>query len=212
LLERHDSLIILGGFVRRALNENAESLSEDRLIDLDVVGFFGKGWRERMADVPGVIARTPLGGVRIRPEPGFLSGIKWVDVWDVRDNINIRLFHLKPTIENVILGGPLNLDRIGFDVSAKSVLDGGCLIGLQKQRVVYDPIWEYLPHIQLFRGVSLCERLLYEPDASLFKLARNVNWRESRPAIREYFADNGYDDTSLRRCEEILLTWVRGRG
>ncbi|MGP8198084.1 MAG: hypothetical protein ACLQU4_01105 [Limisphaerales bacterium] len=209
LVERQASFFVLGGFVRQAIHKIGRGCSQRAATDLDVVGFFKAGWRGRVATRGSTMVETPLGGIRLLLKgKNMVAGIKWIDIWDVRDNINVRLFRLKPSVENVVLGGPLNLDRIAFDVRTNMLMDGGCLDGLKREIVTYDPIWEYLPYIQLFRACLLCERLNFKPDRSVLELAQTVNWRRHRAAIGNYLRSNGYHDAKIKHCENLLSTWV----
>lgn len=207
-LVQEGGIFILGGYIRRIL-QKLSGLGESPPSDLDVVAFFKEGWCNEVVKFADKVTKTPLGGVRwILDGKRFSTELKWVDVWDIRDNINIRLQGIEPCIENVILGGPLNLDRICFNVKNNTLLDAGCLNGLKNRKIIYNPPWEYLPHIQLFRGCLFCERLKFDADYSLKILSHNCKWADLIPGIKNYFDGNACEEAMFTRCLKRVTEWA----
>jgi hypothetical protein len=109
---------VVGGFPRDLIR-----LENDRDVepkDVDVVVDTADLARE-LAAMRGRRETTPLGGFRWTP-PG--SRVP-VDIWQLADTIWIRELHLKPTIESLLAGVDLDMDRaaISLDGSDERVDD-----------------------------------------------------------------------------------------
>lgn len=188
-LPARSCLFLVGGYLRRCVRARLEGIVET-LGDLDVIVDTMIPLNLSSRALSGPVSKNYFGGYRWHPQGPFRS----VDIWRLQDHYSIRRFCCDPTIEEVINGMPLNIDRAVIDIESGEVIDGGMIQAIREKRIRFDAPYRYLDHIQAARAFIMQRKTAYKLDESVALLFRSRAWHpsERRRDLESYLMANDY--------------------
>jgi hypothetical protein len=198
-------LILMGGFLRDAFIAANGTPPEPHDIDF-IVDIDPRTLSQTVDRTSWEISRTYFGGYR-----WHRAGSVTVDFWALSSNHNVRIHGLRPSLANALYACPFNVDRIAYDVNARTLHDGGCLAGISAKTLIFDGRRPYLLHVQAARAALLMTKLQLRPHSSVLDLIRASAWESHRDEVIDYLANNGYDTVVRRASLELLESLSPGK-
>lgn len=199
-------LFLVGGYLRRCVRARLEGTIET-LGDLDVIVDAPIPLLLSSGALSAPVSTNYFGGYRWHPPGPF----RYVDIWRLQDHYSIRRFCCDPTIEEVIHGMPLNIDRAVIDIDSNEVIDAGMIQAVSEKRIRFDACYRYLDHIQAARALIIQRKTAYELDESVASLFRSREWRpsERRRDIESYLMANDYAPDEIADLLRDMETCAR---
>jgi hypothetical protein len=154
-----------------------------------------------IAALSGSLSRTPLGGYRWHP----YSSTLFIDFWELQHSVLFAEHDIPHTIENLLDGFPLNVERAAFNIRDQTLIERGAVRAISSNIIEHNPRWVQTAwlHINAARAVSIAQHTGLTLGQSVINLIRQVDWSIHSDAAREFFRANGHSDAHAR---EILAT------
>ena len=202
-------VFLVGGFVRDSVRH---LLGESSVApkDIDIV-IDTTELARCMRYQSGKVTRTPLGGFRWWPSPGGYRHQSWIDVWQLQDTIWIKQMNLKPTIDNTLAGFDLNINRIAFGLHDQSLVDRGCLSGIDARVIDLDAEirLENLLSFEIARAVIAHLKTSYVLSDRVLSLLRQNSTEVLSSQVFDRLRKDGYSKAKLRKLRKVVINSSR---
>lgn len=123
---------LVGGFLRDMLRFEINGVATSPK-DIDLIIDTGE-LATTLADLPGYLSGTPLGGYRWKPKGAAF----WLDIWQLKDTIWIKELQLPVSIGSFLEGVDLNIDRVALELHSAELFDGECRKALAGRTIEID--------------------------------------------------------------------------
>lgn len=194
-LPADSSLYVVGGFVRDALVAGyLDRPFQPHDLDIVVTSAAAQGVVERLVRS---WTRTPTGGYRFALEQCA------IDLWSIRDTYYFDELGVQPSLENLLLGAPFNLDSALYDPRESTLWDGGCVSGVLEGVIVYCPTWaiEDMAHVFCAKAALLQMKTDFRFDKSVQTLMDGRPWAGREEELLAHVIDSGY---AMATAEAVL--------